>query len=209
MEKFLIGKKIGMTQIFRDNGECIPATVIHSKCCVINMRTMEKDKYNAVVLGYGEVPESKLNKPLQGYFRKLGVKPHRILKEFRVSSVENFTIGQEINVDVFKEGDLVDVSGRTKGRGFCGVVKRWNFAGGPKSHGQSDKFRSPGSIGSQRPQRVLKGKKMAGHYGNEWVTIRNLEVVKVIPENSLLLVKGGIPGNKNSIVLIKSAHRAK
>jgi len=207
MGKFLIGKKIGMTQIFRENGECVPVTVIHSKCYVINKRTMEKDKYTAVVLGYGEIDEKKVNKPLLGYFRKLGVKPHKVLKEFRTASIDNFTIGQEINVDIFKEGDRVNVSGKTKGHGFCGVVKRWNFAGGPKSHGQSDKFRSPGSIGSQRPQRVLKGKKMAGHYGNRWVTMRNLEVVKVLPEHSLLLVKGSVPGNRNSIVFIKLAQK--
>lgn len=207
--KMIIGRKVGMTQIFKDN-KAIPVTIIKAgPCVVVQKKTVETDGYNALQLGFEEIPERKVNKPLLGHFKKFGVKPFRILKEFRVENVDEFEIGQEINVSMFKEGDVVDVTGWSKGRGFAGAMKRWGFRGGPKSHG-SKFHRQLGSVGQHtEPAKIWKGKKMPGRYGNERVTIRNLEVVEVDTENNLLVVRGGVPGARGGLLLIRSAKAPK
>jgi len=207
--KMIIGRKVGMTQIFKDN-KAIPVTVIKAgPCVVVQKKTVETDGYNALQLGFEEISEKKVNKPLLGHFKKFGVKPFRILKEFRVENVDEFEIGQEINVSMFKEGDVVDVTGWSKGRGFAGAMKRWGFRGGPKSHG-SKFHRQLGSVGQHtEPAKIWKGKKMPGRYGNERVTIRNLEVVEVDTENNLLVVRGGVPGARGGLLLIRSARAPK
>jgi len=207
--KMIIGRKVGMTQIFKDN-KAIPVTVIKAgPCVVVQKKTVETDGYNALQLGFEEIPEKKVNKPLLGHFKKFGVKPFRILKEFRVENVDEFEIGQEINVSMFEEGDIVDVTGWSKGRGFAGAMKRWGFRGGPKSHG-SKFHRQLGSVGQHtEPAKIWKGKKMPGRYGNERVTIRNLEVVEVDTENNLLVVRGGVPGARGGLLLIRSAKAPK
>lgn len=207
--KMIIGRKIGMTQIFKNN-KAIPVTVIKAgPCVVIQKKTVETDGYNALQLGFEEISEKKVNKPLLGHFKKFGVKPFRILKEFRIENIDDFEIGQEIKVSMFKEGDIVDVTGWSKGRGFAGAMKRWGFRGGPKSHG-SKFHRQLGSVGQHtEPAKIWKGKKMPGRYGNERVTIRNLEVLKVDAENNLLVVKGGVPGARGGLLLIRSAKAPK
>lgn len=207
--KMIIGRKIGMTQIFKNN-KAIPVTVIKAgPCVVIQKKTVETDSYNALQLGFEEISEKKVNKPLLGHFKKFGVKPFRILKEFRIENIDDFEIGQEIKVSMFKEGDIVDVTGWSKGRGFAGAMKRWGFRGGPKSHG-SKFHRQLGSVGQHtEPAKIWKGKKMPGRYGNERVTIRNLEVLKVDAENNLLVVKGGVPGARGGLLLIRSAKAPK
>ncbi len=194
-----------MTRVFTENGEAIPVTVIQAgPCYVTAVRSIEKNGYEAVQLGYGEVTEKALNKPKLGLFKKLNIRPLRYLKEFRyfpeLSSVKP---GDELRVDVFEVGDYVKVSGKSKGKGFQGVVKRHGFGGGPKTHGQSDRLRAPGSIGqSSYPSRVLKGTRMAGRTGNKNVSVTNLEIVKVDPENNILMVRGAVPGARNGIVYI-------
>jgi len=207
--KMIIGRKIGMTQIFKNN-KAIPVTVIKAgPCVVVQKKTVETDGYNALQLGFEEISEKKVNKPLLGHFKKFGVKPFRILKEFRIENIDDFEIGQEIKVSMFKEGDIVDVTGWSKGRGFAGAMKRWGFRGGPKSHG-SKFHRQLGSVGQHtEPAKIWKGKKMSGRYGNERVTIRNLEVLKVDAENNLLVVKGGVPGARGGLLLIRSAKAPK
>ena len=207
--KMIIGRKIGMTQIFKNN-KAIPVTVIKAgPCVVVQKKTVETDGYNALQLGFEEISEKKVNKPLLGHFKKFGVKPFRILKEFRIENIDDFEIGQEIKVSMFKEGDIVDVTGWSKGRGFAGAMKRWGFRGGPKSHG-SKFHRQLGSVGQHtEPAKIWKGKKMPGRYGNERVTIRNLEVLKVDVENNLLVVKGGVPGARGGLLLIRSAKAPK
>ncbi|WP_372590612.1 50S ribosomal protein L3 [Fervidobacterium pennivorans subsp. carthaginiensis] len=203
--KFIIARKIGMTRLWKDD-KVVPVTVLKAgPCVVVQKKTVEKDGYNAVQLGFEEVSEKKLTKPLLGVFKKANVKPMRVLKEFRVDNVDEYSVGQEITVAIFQEGDKIDITGWTKGRGFAGAMKRWNFQGGPKSHGA--KFhRELGSVGQHtEPARIFKGKKMPGRYGNERVTILNSEVVKVDPENNLIAVKGGVPGARGSLVLIRSA----
>ena len=205
----LIGRKLGMTQIPEEDGSMIPVTVIEAgPCIVLGIRRVDKDGYSSIKLGYGEVPKKKLSKPILGELVKaLGereVYPARVIKEFRVSNPEEFQIGQEIKVDLLKGTKKVDITGITKGRGFAGVMKRWGFSGGPMSHG-SKFHRKPGSIGQTTdPGRVFKGKKMAGHYGMERVTIKNLRVVKVIPEKNLLLVKGSVPGPNGRVIYIRA-----
>jgi large subunit ribosomal protein L3 len=205
MMKFIIARKIGMTRLWKDD-KVVPVTVLKAgPCVVIQKKTVDKDGYNAVQLGFEEVSEKKLTKPLLGVFKKANVKPMRVLKEFRVDNVDEYSVGQEITVAIFQEGDKIDITGWTKGRGFAGAMKRWNFQGGPKSHGA--KFhRELGSVGQHtEPARIFKGKRMPGRYGNERVTILNSEVVKVEPENNLIAVKGGVPGARGSLVLIRSA----
>ncbi len=202
----IIGRKLGMTRIFGERGRAIPVTVIEAgPCYVTQVKTEESDGYNAVQLGFDETKEKRVTKPILGHLKKAGVKPLRVLREFRNFQLEDeLQLGQEIRVDIFKEGDKVSVTGYTKGRGFAGVVKRHGFGGGPKTHGQSDRWRAPGSIGqSSFPSRVLKGLRMAGRMGNTRVTVRNLEVVKVDPENNLLVVKGAVPGSIKGIVTIR------
>jgi len=200
----LIGKKIGMTQIFSKDGETIPVTVIKAgPCTVIQKKSKDKDGYNALQLGFEEKKWSRVNKPLQGHFKKAGQRAFYHLKEFKVDNIDKYQLGQEITLEIFKVGGKVKVTGKSKGRGFAGVIKRWGFSGGPASHG-SMFHRAPGSIGSSAfPSRVFKGKKLPGHYGNKTVTVRNLEIVDIKPEDNLLLLKGAVPGARNSIVIIQ------
>lgn len=205
--KMIIGRKIGMTRIFIGN-DSVPVTVIKAgPCVVVQKKTVEKDGYNAVQLGFEKA--KKVNKPLAGHFKKFGVEPMKILREFRVENPDEYEPGQVIKVDVFEKGEYVDVTGWTKGRGFAGAMKRWGFSGGPKSHG-SKFHRELGSVGQHtEPAKIWKGKKMPGRYGNERVTVRNLQVVDIDPENDLLVVKGGVPGARGGLVLIRSAKAPK
>ena len=207
----IIGTKVGMTQIFDASGNIVPVTVVSAGPCVITgIMTKEKNGYTAVQLGYGEVKETKINKSMAGLFKKANVKAKRLLRELRVADIAGFQVGQEIKVDIFKPGDCVDVFGISKGKGFAGGVKRHGFRGGPASHGQSDRLRAPGSIGSQGPQRVLKGMRMAGHMGNEQVTVQKLEVVVVDAEKNMLLLKGAVPGvNKGILTISRTIKKVK
>jgi large subunit ribosomal protein L3 len=200
----LIGKKLGMTRVFTDAGQSIPVTVIEAgPCYITDIRTVDKNGYEAVQLGFGEAKEQRLNKPRLGHFAKLDLKPLKYLKEFRGIDVAERQPGEELKADVFAEGDFVKVTGRSKGKGFQGVVKRHGFGGGVATHGMGDTHRAPGSIGqSSYPSRVLKGIRMAGRMGNDKVTLGGLEVIKVDVENNLLLIKGAVPGAKNGIVYI-------
>jgi len=193
-----------MTQLFGASGEAIPVTVVQAgPCSIVQKKTKDTDGYNAVQLGFEEKKENRVNKPRQGHFAKAGVKPKRFLKEFRVDVLDDYEIGNEIKVDMFKEEDLVNIVGISKGKGFAGVMKRWGFAGGPASHGTHKWHRRPGSIGSSAdPSRVFKGKKMPGRLGAERVTCQNLKVVKIDLDQNLLLVRGAVPGNNGGYVLI-------
>ena len=202
----LLGKKIGMTSIFDEAGHVIPCTVIEAgPCYVTQIKTRDRDGYEAVQLGFDMNRERLANKPEKGHFAKANVKPIRIVREFRGNGVSDVQPGQEIKVDtVFVKGDVVSVIGTSKGRGFQGVVKRHHFGGGFRTHGQSDRERAPGSIGSSsHPSRVFKGMRMAGRMGGEQVTVRNLKVVGIIPDSNILLVKGSIPGAINGYVEIR------
>lgn len=193
-----------MTSLFTPEGD-IACTVIEAgPCPIVNIRTLERDGYTALQLGYGAIKPKHLKKPLEGYFKKQGVQPVRILREFRVDEVGSYQIGQVLDVRLFNEGDNVVVSGWTKGRGFAGVVKRHGFAGvGGRTHGQHNRERHPGSMGSNTfPGRVWKGKRLAGRYGNERVTVENLSVLKVIPEKNLLVISGSVPGPRGGLLLI-------
>ena len=209
MKKALLGKKIGMTQIFSEKGLVIPVTVIEAgPCYVTQVKTVENDGYKAVQLAYSDIREKLVNKPALGQFKKANVTPKRFVKEFKLDG--DYQLGQEIRCDVFAEGELVDVTGKTKGHGYTGVIKKWNFGRMRMSHGNGPVHRHSGSIGSNTyPGKVFKGKKMSGRYGNERVTIQNLQVVKVDLERNILLVKGAIPGAKGSLVSIKEAVKAK
>lgn len=200
--KGIIGKKVGMIQWFDEDGLSVAATVIKAgPCFVVAKRELEKEGYEALQLGFEPLKPSKVNKPMAGHFAKAGLKPMRYLAEFR--GMKGYDVGQEIKVDIFKRGEVVDVTGFSKGRGFAGVVKRWGFRGGRATRG-SMFHRAPGSIGSSTfPARVVKGKRMAGHYGNERVTVRNLKVLAVEPEKDLLIVKGAVPGPQGGLVYVK------
>ena len=200
----LLGKKVGMTRFFDQSGNPVPATVIEAgPCKVVQVKTDEKDGYQAVQLGFLECKEKASNKPLIGHFKRVKAAPHKVLKEFRGEYAEAKE-GDTITVEMFNEGEMVKVTGLSKGRGFAGVMKRHGFSGGPKSHGQSDRQRAPGSIGqSAYPKRVFKGLKMAGQMGQERKTVLNLEVLKIIPEQNLLLLKGSVPGARNAILKIQ------
>ncbi|ADG81182.1 50S ribosomal protein L3 [Thermincola ferriacetica] len=209
MSKGILGKKIGMTQIFNEQGEVLPVTVVEAgPCVVVQKKTVETDGYNSIQLGFGEKRESLLTKPLKGHFAKAGVKPMKYLKEFKVVNIDDYQLGQEIKVDIFEAGERVDVEGTSKGKGFAGTIKRYNFQRGPMAHG-SKSHRRVGSAGAKGPARVFKGTKRPGHLGAEKVTIQNLEIVKVDPERNLLLIKGAIPGPKGSLVAVKSSVKAK
>jgi large subunit ribosomal protein L3 len=204
----LLGKKIGMTSIFDDSGEVIPCTVIEAgPCFVTQIKTVDRDGYAAVQIGFAERRERLTPKPQIGHLKRAGVKPVRIMREFRIDGGGELQPGQEIKVDtVFTKGDTVSVIGTSKGRGFQGVVKRHHFGGGFRTHGQSDRERAPGSIGSSSyPSRVFKGTRMAGRMGGEQVTVRNLKVVGVIPDSNLLLVKGSVPGAINGYLEIRKS----
>ncbi|MBI4811246.1 MAG: 50S ribosomal protein L3, partial [Ignavibacteriales bacterium] len=201
----ILGKKIGMTSIFDDKGESIPCTIIEAgPCFITQIKTKEKDGYEAIQFGFEEKKERLVNKPLSGHFKKASVSPKKLLREFRSIDVSKFQIGSEVKVDtLFSKGDVVSVSGTSKGRGFQGVVKRHHFGGGSRTHGQSDRVRAPGSIGSSSyPSRVFKGMKMAGRMGGDRVTVKNLSIVQVIPESNLMLIRGSVPGYNNSYVEI-------
>ncbi|MEF3255129.1 MAG: 50S ribosomal protein L3 [Deferribacterales bacterium] len=205
MVKALIGRKIGMTQIFTSDGNVIPVTVVQAgPCLVVQKKTVESDGYNALQLGFDKILKTnRVNKPMGGHFKKNGVEPCKVLKEVRVDNPDEYQLGQEIKVDVFAEGDIVDVQGVSIGKGFQGVIKRHGFAGGPAAHG-SDFHRAPGAIGMREwPGETLKGKRLPGRMGGKTVTVQKLEVVKVLEDKNLLLIKGAIPGHKNSIVYIK------
>ncbi|MBS1536343.1 MAG: 50S ribosomal protein L3 [Bacteroidetes bacterium] len=200
----LLGKKLGMTSVYNDKGDQIPVTVIEAgPCPVVQVKTKSTDGYSAVQIGYGEIAARKINKPLEGHFKKSGVEPVRHLKEFR-HLAETLNIGEVLTVEVFQKGDKVKVSGTGKGRGFQGVVKRHHFGGvGMTTHGQSDRPRAPGSIGSSSyPSRVFKGLRMAGRMGGKRISTRNLEIIDIMPDTNILLVKGNVPGAINSLVEI-------
>jgi len=199
----IIGKKLGMTQVFRDNGKAEIVTAIEAgPCSVIQVKTVAKEGYNAVQLGFGEA--KRLNSPQRGHLKGLG--QFKYLREFRVADSEAIEVGQKVDVSLFKAGDLIDVTGVSKGKGFAGVVKRHHFAGGPKTHGQSDRHRHPGSIGATTsPGRVLKGTRMAGHMGNRRVMVRHLEVFEADSDRNLLLVRGAVPGAGNGLLLIRKS----
>lgn len=201
----LIGKKVGMTQIFGEQGNMIPVTVVEAGPCVVTqVKTKENDGYSAVQLGFGERKEKHTNKPMKGNFEKAKTSPKHVLSEFEPIQGFNYEIGQEFGASIFKEGDVVHVTGTSKGKGFSGVIKRHGFSRGPVTHGQKEYLRSPGSIGqASDPSRVFKGMRMAGHMGVEKVTIKNLEVVKVNSDKNQLLIKGAVPGVQNSFLLIK------
>jgi large subunit ribosomal protein L3 len=207
--KGLIGKKIGMTQVFTEDGSLVPVTVIDaSSCVVVGKRTMTTDKYSALALGFGEAKEKAFTRPLLGSFKKANAPLRRHVKEFRVSEEEatGTNVGDAIKVDLFTKGQLVDVTGVTKGRGFQGVMKRWSFRGFGQTHGTHEYRRHPGAIGQRKtPGRVYPNKKMPGHYGVDQVTTQNLQVVDVDAEKGLILVKGAIPGHKNGIVYLRPA----
>ena len=204
MNKAIIGKKLGMTQIFSADGKVIPVTVVEAgPCPVVQIKTTGNDGYEAVKVGFGNVDEKRVNKPDAGQFKKAGVAPLKVLKEFRFDDVSAYTVGQVITVDTFAEGDKVDVVGLTKGHGFSGVIKRWNQHRLKMTHGVGPVHREVGSMGANSsPSRVFKNKHMPGQYGNERVTIQNLEVVKVDAARNVLLIKGAIPGPKGGIVTV-------
>jgi len=207
MSKFILGKKIGMTQIFDDAGLAIPVTVIQAgPCTVVQKKTVENDGYTAIKLGFGEVQEKRLNKPERGLFAKIKVASKKYLKEFRTEDTDKFEVGQEVKVaDMFSEGDFIDVSGISKGKGFQGTIRRYGQSGGAETHG-SMYHRRVGSMGAgTSPGRVFKGKREPGHMGTDKVTIQNLSVVKVDAERNLLIVKGAVPGPKGGLVVIKGA----
>jgi large subunit ribosomal protein L3 len=203
----ILGEKLGMTQIFADDGRAVSVTVVKAgPCRVTQIRTSAKDGYTAVQLSFGEVPDRKLNKPLKGHLAKSNVPASRTLVELRTDDASSYELGQELKADIFAAGDRVDVIGVTKGKGFAGVMKRWNFHGKEASHGTERKHRSPGSVGSgTTPGRVFKGIKLPGHLGHERVTILNLQIVESDPERNLLLIKGAIPGNNGGLVMVRSA----
>jgi large subunit ribosomal protein L3 len=201
----LIGKKLGMSNIFAYDGILVPVTVIEAgPCSIINIRTKDKNGYEALQLGFGARKEKNISKPVLGQFKKTDQSPAAILKEFKNFKISDFKIGDKVSVEIFKEGDTVKVTGKSKGKGFQGVMRRHNFGGvGGTTHGQSDRLRAPGSIGaSSYPSRVFKGQKMAGRMGNEQVTISNLIVIKIINDKNILMVKGAVPGSINSIIEI-------
>ena len=207
--KTLIGKKVGMTQIFDEKGRVIPVTVIEAGPCVVaQVKSVETDGYNAIQLGFGDVKESKLNKPEKGHFAKANIAQKKHLREFRLDSVEGITVGTELTVTEFAEGDRLDIQGTTKGKGFQGVIKRHGQHRGPMGHG-SMYHRRPGSMGpTSTPGRVFKGKKLPGHMGRVTVTIQNLDVVKVDSDKNVVLVKGSVPGPKGAILKLKTSVKA-
>ncbi len=207
MKKAILGKKLGMTQIFSANGLVVPVTVVEAgPCFVLQVKNKEKDGYNAVVVGFEDKRENLVNKPLLGQFKKANVSPKRYVKEFTIDENDQYNVGDTIDVNIFNEDDIVDVVGTTKGHGWSGVIKKWHFRRHRMTHGNGPNHRAPGSIGANTfPGKVFKGKKMSGRYGNERVTIQNLRVVKVDAERNVLLIKGAVPGIKGSLLTIKQA----
>ena len=210
MKKAIIGKKIGMTQIFDENGKVVPVTVVEAGPCVVSQKkTVENDGYAAVQIGFGDLKAHKVKKPMAGHFAKANVAPKRTLREFRFDDIDAYNVGDLVKADVFAAGDKVDVTGTSKGKGYAGVIKRWNFQRLKESHGSGPVARHGGSIGScSDPSRVYPGKKMAGHLGSERVTVQNLQVVKVDAENNLIAIKGAIPGPNGGTVVIHDTVKA-
>jgi len=207
MAKGILGRKIGMTQLFTQEGKLIPVTVVEAGPCVVTqLKTVETDGYNSVQMGFGAIKDKRVNKPQKGHFTKAGVSPVRFAREFRLQCAPEYTLGQEIKADVFEAGELVDVTGVSKGKGFAGTIKRHGFARGPMSHG-SKSHREPGSIGSRMSGgggKVFKGKKLPGHMGGEKTTIQRLQIVRADADRNLILVKGAIPGPKGALVAIRN-----
>ncbi len=204
----LIGKKVGMTQFYNAEGNLVPVTVVQTgPCVVVQKKESARDGYNALQVGFGSKKSQRVNKPIQGHMAKAGKGAFAVLKEFRLDDVSKYEVGQELKVsELFKVGDRIDVAGISKGHGFTGVIKRWSFAGFPGSHGTHEYFRHGGSIGNRSyPGRVRKGKKMAGHWGDEQVSVQNLEVVDIRAEQDLMLIKGAVPGAKQGIVIVRLA----
>ena len=209
MKKGLIGKKIGMTQIFDEKGNVVPVTVVEAgPNVIVQKKTIENDGYEAVQVGFGDQKVARVNKPMKGHFDKNGVAPKKVLKEFRLESIADVNVGDILKADIFEAGEKVDVIGTSKGHGTAGTIKRWNFARLRETHGTGPVARHGGSLGVIDPARIFKGKKMAGHLGAERVTIQNLTVAKVDAENNLIAVKGAIPGPKGGIVVIADAKKA-
>lgn len=208
MAKGILGRKVGMTQLFTEGGKLIPVTVVEAgPCVVVQKKTVETDGYNAIQVAFGDIKENRVNKPLKGHFDKAGVQPKRYVREFRVDNVDEYQVGQEILADIFAEGEAVDVTGISKGKGFAGAIKRHGFARGPMAHG-SKYHRRVGSLGAKGPARVFKGRPLPGRMGGERVTVQNLQVVKVDRERNLLVIRGSVPGNKNSLLIIKPSVKA-
>lgn len=203
----LLGRKLGMTRVFADDGTVVPVTVIAAgPCPIVQIKTDSKEGYNALQVGFDTLPEHKVNKPEQGHQAKAGKGFFRHLKEFRLDAVEGYEVGQDITVDIFKPGEKVKVTGTSKGKGFQGVMKRYNFSGLRASHGAEKVHRSAGSVGTNtEPSRVFKNKKMAGHMGDDRVTLPSVEIIDVRPEDNIIVVKGQIPGSKNGLVMIRKA----
>lgn len=210
MQKGIVGKKLGMTQLFDANGNVVPVTVIEAgPCAVSQKKTVENDGYEAIQVGFGDLKAAKVNKPMKGHFGKADVAPKKVLREFRMDDCSAYNVGDIIKADVFAEGDKVDVRGTSKGKGYSGVIKRWNFSRLKESHGTGPVHRHGGSLGaSSTPSRVMKGKKMAGHLGNERVTVQNLEIVKIDAENNIIAVKGAVPGPKGAVVVVFDSVKA-
>ena len=208
MKKAILGRKVGMTQIFDENGKAIPVTVVEAgPCTVVQVKTKDTDGYEAIQLGFGEVKEKNLIRPIKGHFTKANVTPKKHLREFRLEEI-SYNVGDEIKADIFKSGETVDVTGTTKGKGFQGVIKRHGQSRGPMGHG-SMYHRRPGSMGStSTPGRVYKGKNLPGHMGNQTVTVQNLEIVKVDLDKNVLLIKGSVPGNKGAILKIRNSTKS-
>ncbi len=206
MKKAILAKKIGMTQIFAEDGTLVPVTVLEAgPCTVVQKKTVETDGYNAIQVGFGEIKEKKLNKPAKGHFDKAGVTAKKVVREFRLENIDEYEVGNEITASVFEAGDKVDVSGVSKGKGFQGAIKRHGMSRGPMSHG-SKYHRGLGSLSSgTTPGKVKKGKKMPGHMGNKKVTIQNLEIVRAEADKNLILVKGAVPGPKGTVLFIKDS----
>lgn len=207
-KKAIMGIKVGMTQIYTEEGKAIPVTVVEAgPCTVLQKKKIETDGYNAIQVGFYNLKEKLANKPTKGHFKKANVKPLRYIKEFKVDNVDEYEIGHEINAGIFAEGDVIDVIGTSKGKGFAGAVKRHNFARGSMGHG-SKYHRRPGSLGAKGPARVFKGRKLPGRMGGERVTVQCLKVVKVYSDRNLILIKGSIPGPKRGLVIIKDSVKA-
>ena len=209
MQKGILGKKLGMTQVFAADGKIVPVTVVEAgPCVVVQKKTVTTDGYNAVQVGFDAIREKLVSKPQKGHFTKHNVRVTRHLREFRLDSIDALNVGDEIKADIFAEGDLVDVIGISRGKGFAGGIKRWNFHRGPMGHG-SKFHRAPGSLGKRSWARVPKGRKLPGHLGAERVTVQGLRVVKIDTERNLMLIKGAVPGAKGSMITIKDSVKAK
>lgn len=209
MRKAILATKVGMTQVFNENGALIPVTVLQAgPCCVTQVKTAQNDGYNAVQVGFGDIREVLVNKPRKGHFAKAGVANKKYLKEFRFENTADYTVGQDIKADIFAEGERVDATAKSKGKGFQGAIKRYGQSRGPMAHGSKFHRHAGSNGGATSPGRVFKGKHMPGHMGHVKVTVQNLEVVKIDTENNVILVKGAVPGPKKSLVMLKNTVKA-